>query len=68
MALDVADRVKVAAVSLRRMPHHLLREQRLRERGDSIAVAAFLLACGSAELSLRVHVDGFAGSGFPESG
>lgn len=69
MALNVTGRMKEAAVSLRRMLHHLLCdvcEKRLGERRQSTAVTAFLLSCWSTELPLCVYVDGFAESGFSQ--
>lgn len=67
MALSVIDRMKKVAVNLRSILHHLhhAREE-LGERRESTAVTAFLLACGSSELSVCVHVDGIAESGFPK--
>lgn len=69
LALNVVDKMKKVAVSLRRMLHHLqchVCEERLEERRESTAVTAFCLFCGSTELSLCVHVDGFAESRFPK--
>lgn len=58
--------MKKVAASLRRMLHHLLCNVCEKSLRESTAVTAFRLSCGSTELSLCVHEDGFAESGFSQ--